>query len=167
MTAPILARNAPSRPALPVLGDVRLPLARLHEVCGPARHVLAMLVAAAMRGPVFWIAPAGRADGLNPEGMVPFTAPQRFTFVSPDRPEDVLWTLEETLRSGVVPLVVGDLPAPPPLTPVRRLHLAAEAGAAEGGQDMPLGLVLTPGAESRVCRIAGREPLGPMVCTIL
>ena len=59
MTAHLLDRRQhASRPALPVLGDMALSLARLHEACGPARHTLAMLVAAATRGPVFWITPA-------------------------------------------------------------------------------------------------------------
>ena len=145
MTAHLLDRRShTARPALPVLGDMALPLARLHEACGPARRTLAMLVAAATRGPVFWIAPGWLGDRPNPDGMLAFVDPARFTFLAPDRPEDVLWTLEEALRSGTVPLVVADLPEPPAMTPVRRLHLAAETGA-QTGPHAPLGLILTPG----------------------
>lgn len=145
MTAHVLTRHShTARPALPVLGDMALPLARLHEVCGPARRSLAMRVAAATRGPVVWIAPTWLSDRPNPDGMQPLVDPGRFIFVSPQRPEDLLWSLEEVLRSGEVPLAVADLPEPPPLTPVRRLHLAAEAGAT-GGKTAPLGIVLTPG----------------------
>ncbi len=145
MTAHLLDRRShTSRPALPVLDDMALPLARLHEACGPARRTLAMLVAAATRGPVFWIAPGWLGDRLNPDGMLAFVDPARFTFLAPGRPEDLLWTLEEVLRSGTVPLAVADLPDPPAMTPVRRLHLAAETGA-QTGPHAPLGLILTPG----------------------
>ncbi|WP_198586216.1 hypothetical protein, partial [Roseovarius salinarum] len=132
------------RPALEVAGGLALPLARAHEVCGPARRTLAMIVAGATGGPVFWIAPGWQAGGLNPDGMAAFAEPGRFTFLAPQRAEDLLWTLEEALRSGAVPLVVAELPEAPGLTPVRRLHLAAETGAAEGAH-APLGLLLTPG----------------------
>lgn len=137
---PTTTRNGTCRPALPVLGDVALDLSRAHEACGPARHMLAMLVAGAARGPVLWIAPGWAQGGLNTDAMVGLAAPERFVFAAPGRAEDVLWCVEEALRSGAAPLVIAELPAPPGLTAVRRMHLAAEAG----GQG--LGLLLTPGA---------------------
>jgi protein ImuA len=126
------------------MGDLALPLGRLHELTGPARRSLAAVIAARMQGPIFWITPAWQATRLNPEGFCRLFQPGRLIQIEPKRAEDLLWTMEEVLRSGAVPLVVADLPSPPALTPVRRLHLAAEAGhEAEGG--WPLGLILTPG----------------------
>lgn len=146
MTDPSLIR-APhrDRPALTLLEGIALPLARAHEFCGPARHMLALLAARALRGPVLWIVPAWASARLYPDAVAPWIAPGRLICVTPKRAEDLLWSMEEALRTGAVPLVVADLPAPPALTPVRRLHLAAEAGAATG-RGAPLGLILTPGA---------------------
>ncbi|MET4129578.1 protein ImuA [Roseovarius sp. MBR-38] len=142
MNAPLLAR-AP-RATLPLVGAVPLTLGRVHEGCGPARHTFAMLIAGALAGPVLWIAPRWLCDRPHPDGIRPFAGPERFLFAAPDRATDLLWCMEEALRSGAVPLVVADLPAPPGLTPVRRLHLAAGEGAARAPHP-PLGLLLTPG----------------------
>ncbi|MEM7598522.1 MAG: hypothetical protein AAF382_12580 [Pseudomonadota bacterium] len=131
-------------PALSLLDDITLPQARAHEVCGNARQMLAMMIAGALTGPVFWITPAWQTETLNPEGMLAFANPARVTFVSVRRADDILWTLEEVLRSGAVPLVVADMPEPPAMTPVRRLHLAAETGAS-AGTIPPMALLLTPG----------------------
>ncbi|MBK1634630.1 ImuA family protein [Rhodovulum adriaticum] len=146
MTAPILNR-APyrDRPALPLLDGIALPLARTHEFCGPARHMLALLAARALSGPVIWIAPAWGSGQLYPDAVAAWVAPGRLICVTPRQTADLLWCMEEALRSGALPLVVADLPCPPALTPVRRLHLAAEAGAGTG-RAAPLGLILTPGA---------------------
>ena len=131
-------------PGVKFLGDLSIDRGRVHEFCGTARRRLALMVAGALQGPVFWIRPAWNPVGLNPEGMLKLADPSRFIFVNPKRAEDLLWVMEETLRAGLVPLTVVDLPDPPGLTPVRRLHLAAETGAAEG-TTVPLGLILTPG----------------------
>lgn len=153
--SPLTRRSSHStRPPLQVMGEMALTPARLHEFCGPARHLLALITAAATQGPVFWISPAWSADRLNPDGMAALVGPERFTFLTPKHPVDLLWCLEEVLRSGAVPLAVAELPDLPGLTPVRRLHLAAEQGAG-AGRGAPLGLILTsgeggaPGVESR------------------
>ncbi|MEO0772455.1 MAG: hypothetical protein AAFZ04_04660 [Pseudomonadota bacterium] len=131
-------------PELTVIDGITLPQARAHEVCGNARWLFALMVAGALSGPVFWITPTWQAETLNPEGMLALADPGRFTFINARREDDTLWTLEEVLRSGAVPLVVAEMPEPPAMTPVRRLHLAAESGAQEG-RNVPLALLLTPG----------------------
>ncbi len=144
--AHLLTRTSHRRPgAAPVtfLGDLTLDRARVHEFCGTARRRLALKLAGTLAGPVFWIRPAWGAGQLHAEGMTGLVDPSRFIFFTPKRPEDLLWTMEEALRAGLVPLVVADLPGPPGLTAVRRLHLAAETGAKEG-RVAPLGLILTP-----------------------
>ncbi|WP_127115132.1 ImuA family protein [Shimia sediminis] len=132
------------RPQLQLAHGLTLPRARLHEACGRARTTFALWLAAQTEGPIFWIAPSWVPQKLNPDGVVGFTNPGRFIFVSPLRPEDVLWSMEEVLRAGLVELVVADIPGPPGLTAVRRMHLAAETGADEG-KVTPTGLLLTPG----------------------
>ncbi len=139
----LAARGRRAAPGLTVVEGLTLTPGRVHELCGTARRTLALLAARAMRGPVLWIAPDWLPDRLMGDGVCTLIDPGRLIFVHPRRPEDLLWCAEEALRGGAVPLVVAELPALPALTPVRRLHLAAEAGAATGRP--PLGLLLTPG----------------------
>lgn len=131
-----------------MLGTLALRRGRVHELCGPARVMLAALTLGRGQGPVIWIRPGWGAERLNPAGLQPLADPARLILASAARDEGLLWAAEEALRSGVAPLVVAELLAPPRLTPVRRLHLAAEAGAeaaARDGGPAPLGLLLLPG----------------------
>lgn len=120
-----------------------LALGRVHEATGPAAIVFAALVAGRLTGPVLWARPAWEAAVLNPEGLSPFFDPARLVIASCPRPLDILWTAEEALRSGAVQLVVAEAEAPPALTPLRRLQLAAEAGGADVKRP-PMGLILPP-----------------------
>jgi protein ImuA len=136
-------RHAPTADAFALAPEVVFARARAHEVAGPARVVLALLVAARLAGPVLWLQPAWVAERPMGDGIRAFLDPGRLIFGRTRTSIDILWAAEEALRSGQVPLVVADLPEPPALTPVRRLHLAAETGAARGTP--PLALLLTPG----------------------
>lgn len=132
------------RAELPFLGALSLARARVHEFCGPARRTLALMAARGTEGPVLWLRPGWLPERLFPEGVVSIVEPGRLIFVTPRRPEDLLWCFEEALRGGATALVVAELPEPPRFTPVRRLQLAAETGAEEG-RVIPTGLMLTPG----------------------
>lgn len=141
--------SPPERPRQPLFGGLSLALSRVHEFCGPARVALAALLVGAMRGPVVWIAPGWLPERLYPDGLMPIADPGRLVLAQARRPEDLLWAAEESLRSGAVPLVLVEVPHPPGLTPVRRLHLAAQAGsenAYHAGRDPVLGVILTPGS---------------------
>ena len=141
-------------PPVTFLDGLTMERGRAHEICGAARRTLAMAIAQAMAGNILWIRPSWTPGRLNPDGFQRFIDPGRIIMVTPKRPEDLLWCAEEGLRAGIVPLIVADLPGPPGLTAVRRLHLAAETGAEMSGS-APLGLLLTPdkggapGVESR------------------
>lgn len=145
---PLLGRR-PARPApalllLPGAEDLCLVQGRVHEATGPARRTFAMWLAAQTEGPVIWIVASWEKDRLGSDGISAWIDPARLLFVTPRRGEDLLWSMEEILRSGAVSLVVADLPDLPGLTQVRRMHLAAETGA-QSGRNIPLGLLLTPG----------------------
>ena len=147
-------RRVGARPSLSLCeapsGPPALPLGRAHELCGPARLTLAAMIAgraeaAGGGGPVLWIRPAHAEGRLNPDGLAAFFDPGRLVLARPQREADVLWLAEEALRSGAAPVVIAELGAPPGLTPVRRLHLAAEAGQAAARGAAPLALLLCAG----------------------
>ncbi len=121
---------------------------RVHELCGPSRVSLALMLLHLCDGPVIWVAPSWVPERPYPCGMVDFVHPGRIVFAQARRHEDINWCAEEALRSGAAPVVLVEMPVLPGLTPVRRMHLAAEAGAEaarHAGRPAPLGLLLTAG----------------------
>jgi protein ImuA len=135
--------QSPPHSQIMLLEDIALKQGCVHECAGRARRSFALMVAARTKGPVIWISPSHIPDRLNPTGMRTFVDPGRFVFAATQRKEDILWSMEEALRSGSAPLVIADLQYFPSLTPVRRLHLAAETGSTFSSA-APIGLLLTP-----------------------
>jgi protein ImuA len=135
--------RAPSPPARLVLAPgVELVRARAHEATGPSRTVFALVVAGQLAGPVLWLQPDWTSERPMADGLRTFLTPGRVIFGRGRAATDILWAAEEALRTGLVPLVVAELPEAPGMTAVRRLHLAAETGAGRG--EAPLALLLTP-----------------------
>lgn len=134
-------------PMQPFIGPLGLVRGRVHEFCGPSRRALAVMLLAQTTGPVIWALPAWQAERIYPVGLQGFADPRRMIFALCRQPLDLLWSVEEVLRSGVVPLMVAECLSPPGLTPIRRLHLAAEAGAELAGHRggvAPMAVILTP-----------------------
>ncbi len=120
----------PAAEATPLDALLRLRSGRAHEFCGPARRLLAVWTMARLPAgaPVIWIGPRWGMDRLCPLGLRDWASPEGLIHVAPAREAECLGCAEDSLRTGAVALVVVDLPTPPALTPLRRLHLAAEAG---------------------------------------
>jgi protein ImuA len=118
------------------LGD-GLPLGCLHEVAGTAADGFAAMLAAQfttqLNKPVLWCVDGRQvrhpfAPGLAGMGI----ATERLTIACCKTPKDMLWAMEEGLKSGAAALVVGEPSRPLDLTASRRLQLAAGMSGATG-----------------------------------
>ncbi len=123
-----------------VLGAYPPKNGRMHEACGPGAVFFAATVAAGMNGTVVWVRERWRVEQINPLGLVDLLPPERLLVASAETHTDLLATAEESLRSGVVPLVVMELNSPLDLTTGRRLQLAAQAGKATALAIIPEGV---------------------------
>ncbi len=114
-------------PPLPQLAP-----SRVHEAQGPGAAVFALVMAAQAQGPVVWIRPAHAPERLLPWGAARLIAPGRLMTVEAKGEADLLWAMEECLRSGAAGFVLAAPEKPLSLTAGRRLQLAAEAGRTTG-----------------------------------
>lgn len=136
--------------------DLALARGRAHEVTGPARHVFAVLVGAAMSGPILWLGPDWIADRPMGDGLRAFLDPGRLIFGAARCEADIPRATEEALRAGPAPLVVAELSAAPSLTVVRRLLLAAKASSGA-----PTALLLTPEDRAGAAGVETRWRIAP------
>jgi len=105
--------------------------ARVHEAEGRGRRAFALFQAARHPGPLVWILPAHVPELPMLRGL-PDGVGARLHLIRPEGEVDLLWCVEETLRSAPIALVIAEPEKPLSLTAGRRLQLAAEAGRTTG-----------------------------------
>lgn len=129
------------------LPDGGLPRIGVHELVaerGPGAGFAAALAGRLDRtAPVLWVARQAELYGPGLRGFG--LAPERLIVVQAGSETEVLWALEEGLRTRGLAAVVGELHALD-LTAGRRLQLAAEAGGATGLVLRPIDTVGGAGA---------------------
>ena len=106
-----------------------LPLGCLHEITGEGLGFAAALIARLSEGTVLWCRHGGALRGgeLYAPGLASFGLdPERLILVRARREADILWAVQEGLRSGRLAAVVGEVRRLS-LSDARRLQLAAEA----------------------------------------
>ena len=119
-------RSDPTPAELPALA-----FARVHEAEGIGRRTFALFQAARHSGPLIWVLSA-HAPHLPMLRGLPDGVGERLHVIRPASETDLLWSIEESLRSAPVGLVIAEPEKPLSLTAGRRLQLAAEAGRTTG-----------------------------------
>lgn len=104
---------------------------RVHEAEGRGRRAFALFQAARHPGPLVWILPSHAPEMPMLRGL-PRGVGERLHLIRPVGETDLLWCVEEALRSDPVSLVIAEPEKPLALTAGRRLQLAAEAGRTTG-----------------------------------
>lgn len=104
---------------------------RVHEAEGRGRRAFALFQAVRHPGPLVWILPSHAPELPMLRGL-PRGVGERLHVFRPLGETDLLWCIEEALRSAPVGLVIAEPEKPLSLTAGRRLQLAAEAGRTTG-----------------------------------
>lgn len=108
-----------------------LALGALHEMTGPGALGFALACAGRVEGRVLSLAPPGGPLLYGP-GLARFAlSPNRLILADAPSGPNLLWALEEALKSRALAVVIAQ-GADPDLTATRRLQLAAEAGGSLG-----------------------------------
>ena len=159
-----------SRAALPldipsidaVLPGGGLPPAQVHEIVAADAGAAAtgfsavLLARLAGKGSVIWCRrdPGLHGIKLYGAGVAAFGLDlRRLLLVRVRREIEVLWAMEEGIRSGAVSAVLGEVTTIPPIA-LRRLQLAAETGGATGLLLRPPGAALAAVSATTRWRVA-------------
>ena len=87
--------------------NLYLKLRKMHEICGPARIRIAILVAAKKTADlIVWIRPNWENFIMNTEGISDWFSPSQLLFVNAKNRNDLFSTTEEVRRSGISTITI-------------------------------------------------------------
>jgi protein ImuA len=129
---------------------------RVHEVEGHGRYVFALFQAVRSGGAIIWVMPSYAPHTPTLRGL-PDGVGVRLCIMRPKSEEDLLWTVEEALRTKGVSLVIAEPDKPLSLLAGRRLQLAAEAGRTTGLMLLKLGQGSNAAETRWLCRPAAAQ----------
>jgi len=141
VAAQTVTKSTTERPFLSIglpLIDRRLPnhgfaAGGLHEITGPASVGFLIRLLSRLSGPILWCVSSAEGRRLYGPGLVRAGLdPTRLTIAAGRSSTDILWAVEEGLKSRALAAVVLESDAILSLTASRRLHLAAETGGCFG-----------------------------------
>jgi len=124
--------------------NLYLKLGKMHEICGPARIRIAILVAAKTADFIVWIRPNWENFIMNTDGISDWFSPSQLLFVNAKNRNDLFSTTEELLRSGISTITITELPVIPSSLQMRRINLAMASGIKLNNSELSLGLILSP-----------------------
>ena len=105
----------------------------VHEFFGGGAAVLAILLATRLEGPVLWCLDDTQRDDPYGPGLAALgLEPARLTLARCRNSKEMLWVMEEGLRSTAPVIVIAEPKADIGLVESRRLQLAAEVGSTLG-----------------------------------
>lgn len=129
---PVLPLGLPQVDAVLPMGG--LPFGAVHELSGTGALRFGLLLLARLDAAVLWCRTRQQGGQLpyGPALQQAGLATERLLFAFADRQQDLLWTMEEGLRTGAVGAVLSEPRETVDLTVSRRLQLAAETGGSIG-----------------------------------
>lgn len=73
----------------------------MHEICGPAKIQIAILIGAKTKGLIVWVRPNWEDFIINTDSISDWFSPNRLLFVNAKSKNDLFSATEEVLRSGL------------------------------------------------------------------
>ncbi len=124
--------------------NIYLKIGKIHEVLGPAKIRLAILIGAKTKGLIVWIRPDWSDFSINTDAISSWFSPNQLLLINAKNKNDLFFATEEVLRSGISEVTIAEFPQIPNSLQMRRIHLAINSGIKSNNTNQPLGLILSP-----------------------
>ena len=120
---------------------INLKFGSVHEICGSSNFIMAMMIASKIDNLIIWIHEDNRIP--FPDGVSSWVSPNKIILIKVSSTQELLWSIEESLRVGIGFLVIGNSANIPSFTSIRRLKLIIKNHYTPSQKSLPTVLILT------------------------